>query len=77
MFAVFVTFCLQVTARETDTPARRSGGAIVNVTVEDGNDNRPVFTSQSYQARVPEDAPGGRLVTTVTVSMQNIRLHPC
>ena len=71
----FVTFWLQVTARETYTSPRRSAIATVMVTVEDGNDNKPVFTSQNYQTRVPEDAPEGRLVTTVTVSQHNNRLH--
>lgn len=47
---------------------RRHGYLQVNVTVQDINDNPPVFSQTLYQARVPEDAPVGASVLQVTAT---------
>nr|XP_056711917.1 protocadherin Fat 4 [Euleptes europaea] len=47
---------------------RRRGYLQVNVTVQDINDNPPVFSQTLYQARVPEDAPVGASVLQVTAA---------
>ncbi|XP_075056154.1 protocadherin Fat 4 [Mixophyes fleayi] len=44
---------------------KRVGHLQVNVTVQDINDNPPVFSSSQYQARVEEDAPVGSSVLKV------------
>ncbi|KAL8207010.1 UNVERIFIED_CONTAM: Protocadherin Fat 4 [Gekko kuhli] len=47
---------------------RRHGYLQVNVTVQDINDNPPVFSQTLYQARVPEDAPVGASVLQVAAA---------
>ncbi|NXD12804.1 FAT4 protein, partial [Nothocercus nigrocapillus] len=47
---------------------RRRGYLQVNVTVQDINDNPPVFSQTLYQARVPEDAPVGASVLQVAAA---------
>ncbi|XP_060103362.1 protocadherin Fat 4 [Heteronotia binoei] len=47
---------------------RRHGYLQVNVTVQDINDNPPVFSQTLYQTRVPEDAPVGASVLQVTAA---------
>lgn len=47
---------------------RRRGYLQVNVTVQDINDNPPLFSQTLYQARVPEDAPVGASVLQVTAA---------
>ncbi|XP_058048914.1 protocadherin Fat 4 isoform X2 [Ahaetulla prasina] len=47
---------------------QRHGFLQVNVTVQDINDNPPVFSQTLYQARVPEDAPVGASVLQVTAA---------
>ncbi|XP_062839712.1 protocadherin Fat 4 [Anolis carolinensis] len=47
---------------------RKRGYLQVNVTVQDINDNPPVFSQTLYQARVPEDAPVGASVLQVTAA---------
>ncbi|XP_054890836.1 protocadherin gamma-A10-like isoform X25 [Poeciliopsis prolifica] len=45
---------------------RRSGTAVVHVTVLDANDNAPMFTEAVYRARLPENSPLDTVVVTVT-----------
>ncbi|XP_062429972.1 protocadherin Fat 4 [Rhea pennata] len=47
---------------------RRRGYLQVNVTVQDINDNPPIFSQTLYQARVPEDAPVGASVLHVAAA---------
>uniref|UniRef100_A0A8C4WHB1 Cadherin domain-containing protein n=1 Tax=Gopherus evgoodei TaxID=1825980 RepID=A0A8C4WHB1_9SAUR len=47
---------------------RRHGYLQVNVTVQDINDNPPIFSQVLYQARVPEDAPIGASVLQVAAA---------
>ncbi|XP_042668130.1 protocadherin Fat 4 [Centrocercus urophasianus] len=47
---------------------RRRGYLQVNVTVQDINDNPPIFSQTLYQARVPEDAPVGASVLQVAAA---------
>jgi hypothetical protein len=57
-----------VVAQETQTERRLSSTATVAVTVEDANDNAPVFAQDAYEARVAEAAGPGTLVAAVTAS---------
>lgn len=45
-----------------------SGTAQIHVTVLDANDNAPVFTKTVYKATIPENAPKGTVITTVSAS---------
>lgn len=58
---------LLVEVEDKGEPKRR-GHLQVNVTVQDVNDNPPVFSSVRYEARVPEDAPLGTSVLQVTAA---------
>ena len=58
-------------ATETDTKDKKTSTVSVQVTVEDANDNYPVFAQKVYKASVPENAPKGTSVITITVSTQN------
>ena len=42
--------------------------SVVHITLEDVNDEKPVFDQTSYRTRVREDAPGGTFLISVTVS---------
>ncbi|NXH20413.1 PCDGA protein, partial [Bucco capensis] len=46
----------------------RTGTARIRVTVLDANDNAPVFSSEEYSVRVPEDVPVGSVLVTVTAA---------
>ncbi|KAL9851842.1 LOW QUALITY PROTEIN: protocadherin Fat 4 [Geothlypis trichas] len=61
------TYQLLVQVEDKGEPRRR-GYLQVNVTVQDINDNPPVFSQTLYQARVPEDAPVGASVLQVTAA---------
>ncbi|XP_031663896.1 protocadherin beta-16 isoform X27 [Oncorhynchus kisutch] len=56
---------LILTAVDGGTP-QRSGTVVIHVTVLDANDNTPVFSENVYKVSVPENAPLGSLVVTVT-----------
>ncbi|ETE70709.1 hypothetical protein L345_03479, partial [Ophiophagus hannah] len=47
---------------------QKHGFLQVNVTVQDINDNPPVFSQTLYQTRVPEDAPVGASILQVTAA---------
>ncbi|XP_019377369.1 PREDICTED: protocadherin Fat 4, partial [Gavialis gangeticus] len=61
------TYQLLVQVEDKGEPRRR-GYLQVNVTVQDINDNPPVFSQALYQARVPEDAPVGASVLQVAAA---------
>ncbi|XP_014378445.1 protocadherin Fat 4 [Alligator sinensis] len=61
------TYQLLVQVEDKGEPRRR-GYLQVNVTVQDINDNPPVFSQALYQARVPEDAPVGASVLQVAAT---------
>ncbi|XP_045572937.1 protocadherin beta-16 isoform X29 [Salmo salar] len=58
---------LLLTAVDGGTP-QRSGTVVIHVTVLDANDNKPVFSQNVYKVSVPENAPSGSLVVTVTAT---------
>ncbi|XP_020137851.2 protocadherin gamma-A10 isoform X6 [Microcebus murinus] len=58
---------LVLTAFDGGDPLR-SGTVLVSVTVFDTNDNAPVFTLPEYRVSVPESAPVGTLLLTVTAT---------
>jgi len=55
-------------AQETLTKQRLSSTATLVVSVQDVNDNVPVFQDDSYEARVSESASAGSIVTSITAS---------
>ncbi|CAM4658808.1 unnamed protein product [Lepidochelys kempii] len=61
------TYRLLVQVEDKGEP-RRHGYLQVNVTVQDINDNPPIFSQALYQARVPEDAPVGASVLQVAAA---------
>ncbi|NXH16113.1 PCDGA protein, partial [Bucco capensis] len=58
---------LVLRAMDGGEPAR-TGTARIRVTVLDANDNAPVFSSEEYLVRVPEDVPVGSVLITVIAS---------
>ncbi|XP_045407000.1 protocadherin gamma-A10 isoform X9 [Lemur catta] len=58
---------LVLTAFDGGNPLR-SGTVLVSVTVFDANDNAPVFTLPEYRVSVPENAPVGTRLLTVTAT---------
>ncbi|XP_075785982.1 protocadherin Fat 4 [Pelodiscus sinensis] len=61
------TYQLLVRVEDKGEP-RRHGYLQVNVTVQDINDNPPIFSQALYQARVPEDAPVGASILQVAAA---------
>lgn len=55
-----------VLAVDRGTPTPLTGSAVVEVTVADRNDERPVFVAESFALTVRENLPGGTAVGTVT-----------
>ncbi|MEQ2185471.1 hypothetical protein GOODEAATRI_018461, partial [Goodea atripinnis] len=74
LFHHFVCSSLQLLAVEIDTPERFSATADILINLLDTNDNVPIFTSEYYIARVPENSPGGSSVVAVTVSPLLIKI---
>ncbi|XP_049833037.1 protocadherin-like wing polarity protein stan isoform X1 [Schistocerca gregaria] len=66
----------QVIAKDGGTPPKSASASVV-ITVQDVNDNDPVFEPKLYEAVVSEDDPPGTPVTTVTATDkdENPRLH--
>uniref|UniRef100_A0A8C6SMK7 Cadherin domain-containing protein n=1 Tax=Neogobius melanostomus TaxID=47308 RepID=A0A8C6SMK7_9GOBI len=52
-----------------------SGTMQIHVTVLDANDNAPVFSKPLYRAKIPENAPKGTSVVTVSASDKDIGLN--
>ncbi|XP_075902604.1 protocadherin gamma-A11-like isoform X46 [Nelusetta ayraudi] len=58
---------LVLTALDGGAP-QRSGTVVIHITVLDANDNVPVFSQAIYKASVPENAPIGTVVVTVSAT---------
>ncbi|NWX94400.1 PCDGE protein, partial [Nothoprocta pentlandii] len=58
------SFEMVLTAVDGGSPAR-SGTVQIRINVTDANDNAPVFSKSSYEARVRENVPTGSLVLQV------------
>ncbi|XP_076020945.1 uncharacterized protein LOC143011829 [Genypterus blacodes] len=58
---------LVLTALDGGSP-QRSGTVVIHVTVLDANDNIPVFSKAVYEASLPENAPIGTVVVTVSAT---------
>ncbi|KAL4710435.1 hypothetical protein ACJJTC_008837 [Scirpophaga incertulas] len=67
---------LQVTATDGGTPAR-SATASLSISVQDVNDNDPVFSPSHYEVSIAEDEPPGTPLVTVTATDadEDNRLH--
>ncbi|XP_004680744.1 PREDICTED: cadherin-related family member 1 [Condylura cristata] len=65
-FEKFKVFTFKLLAIEVSTPEKFSSTADVVIQLLDTNDNVPKFTSHYYIARIPENAPGGSNVVSVT-----------
>ncbi|NWJ03263.1 PCDGE protein, partial [Crypturellus undulatus] len=58
------SFQMVLTAMDGGSPAR-SGTVQIRINVTDANDNAPVFSKSTYEARVRENVPTGSLVLQV------------
>uniref|UniRef100_A0A4W5QM19 Protocadherin 1 gamma 32 n=1 Tax=Hucho hucho TaxID=62062 RepID=A0A4W5QM19_9TELE len=58
---------LVLTAMDGGEP-QMTGTLQIHVTVQDANDNAPVFTQEIYKATVVENSPKGAVLTTVSAS---------
>ncbi|XP_037887303.1 protocadherin-like wing polarity protein stan isoform X2 [Glossina fuscipes] len=69
-------FAFQVIAKDGGVPPKSASSTVV-ITVQDVNDNDPVFNPKYYEANVGEDQPPGTPVTTVTATDpdEDSRLH--
>ncbi|KAL0973689.1 hypothetical protein UPYG_G00209600 [Umbra pygmaea] len=56
------TFVMKIKVEDGGTPPK-SSTAILQVTISDVNDNRPVFKDSEVEVNVPENAPAGTSVT--------------
>lgn len=59
-------FIVLVIAEETDTNPKLSSTATITISVEDTNDNKPIFEQESYSATVSESAAPGQYITSIT-----------
>jgi cadherin EGF LAG seven-pass G-type receptor 1 len=69
-------FQFQVIAADNGRPPKSATASVI-ISVQDVNDNDPVFEPKLYETSVSEDAPPGTPVATVTASDrdENPRLH--
>ncbi|XP_037826241.1 protocadherin-like wing polarity protein stan isoform X1 [Lucilia sericata] len=69
-------FAFQVIAKDGGIPPKSASSTVV-ITVQDVNDNDPVFNPKYYEANVGEDQPPGTPVCTVTATDpdEDSRLH--
>lgn len=58
---------LKVLATDSGTPQRAATASVV-ITVQDVNDNDPVFSPKQYEVTVSEDNPPGTPVASVTAT---------
>ncbi|XP_059478412.1 cadherin-87A [Neocloeon triangulifer] len=61
-------FFLQIVAEETNTSQRLSSTASLVISVQDVNDNAPVFAEESYVVVVSEDAKPGTVISSITAT---------
>ncbi|PVD37771.1 hypothetical protein C0Q70_00372 [Pomacea canaliculata] len=59
------TLDLKITAMETLTAEKRQDSLMVHVTIQDENDNSPVFDKHSYNVSIPENTSHGISISTV------------
>ncbi len=67
-------YALSVTATDHGRPPM-SDTADIELTIEDVNDNDPVFKQEIYNARVPEDALVGTSIVTISATDKDIGLN--
>ncbi|KAJ0050289.1 hypothetical protein NL108_014936 [Boleophthalmus pectinirostris] len=67
-------YTLLITATDSGSPSLSGTGTVI-VTVEDVNDNVPVFTASVFHTTIPEDAPTGSDVLLVNSSDADIGLN--
>ncbi|XP_061090051.1 protocadherin beta-16-like [Conger conger] len=58
---------LLLTAADGGTP-QKTGTVVIHITVLDANDNIPVFSQAVYKVSLPENAPLGTIVVTVSAT---------
>ena len=59
-------------AHQVDKPEFRQAIAFVNAHVIDANDNAPTIHNSNYTVTLPENAPNGSLVLTLTAEDRDI-----
>ncbi|XP_059170799.1 protocadherin Fat 1-like isoform X3 [Physella acuta] len=57
---------LVIRAEDYGLKTRLASTTVVNITIEDVNDNQPIFVPGTYHVRVREDLPVGTIITTLT-----------
>jgi len=67
IFVHFTSCIMQVVAADGGKPPRSASASVV-ITVQDVNDNDPVFEPKLYDAVVSEDDPPGTPVASVTAT---------
>ena len=67
IFVHFTSCITQVVAVDAGKPPRSASASVV-ITVQDVNDNDPVFDPKLYDAAVSEDDPPGTPVASVTAT---------
>jgi len=67
IFVYFTSCIMQVVAVDGGKPPRSASASVV-ITVQDVNDNDPVFEPKLYDAVVSEDDPPGTPVASVTAT---------
>lgn len=65
------SYMLNISASDGGNPPRR-GFTLLNITVGDANDNRPIFTNRSYSINVRENSPVGTSIGKVFASDEDI-----
>lgn len=68
-------FDFQIVARETDTKEKLSSTCTVIVTVQDENDNTPVFDRELYALQVSEDAEADTVLGTIAATDRDAGLY--
>lgn len=63
---------VEIVAKDGGFP-QRSGTVMVNITVIDDNDNKPLFSQAKYDASIPENHPVGKNV--LTLSAQDLDIN--
>ena len=63
---------VEIVAKDGGFP-QRSGTVLVNITVIDDNDNKPLFSQARYDASIPENHPVGKNV--LTLSAQDLDIN--